>query len=337
MPGLVLAAVLLPLSAQPLMRAVVFALVLINALNLLPFVPLDGGRLMNAVLFSRHRYLELGGTVVGLIGLVAVPDLLPGPPAVWAGLGAGLLIHRSRMIEASAALRRSTHTFDGLTSKLPAESLRALELASSALFQGSMGSERSQASTMAALHEQAATRPARWLHSIVLLATWGAALGLGWSTWQELRHPAPRWTEARGPEQAWYARFPALAGLETKAHPFPGVAAVHQYGRVGPLGEFLVLSVVLEAELRLEDDPTDALRRLKAMVVESEQKLGFKTVSQTATEWERRPALDVTFMVKGQTIESLFVASGNMVHVLSTSRTSASDRALFRESFHLLR
>ena len=187
-PGLLLAAVLLPQAAgHPLVRAVVFGLVFINALNLLPFVPLDGGRLMNTVLFSRHRYLEMIGTLVGVIGLFAVPDLLPGTPGIWAGVFVSMLFHRGKMIEATDKLRRTTHSFEGPTSELPGESIWALQGASHEVLQKSLATERTHTSTMAALHESAATRPAQWIHSIALLAVWAGTLGLAWTTWHELR------------------------------------------------------------------------------------------------------------------------------------------------------
>ncbi len=75
LPGLVLAAALavanIWFQARWLMESVGL-LILVNGINLLPMIPLDGGRLLNAVLFSRNRVLELvfemltAGCVIGL-------------------------------------------------------------------------------------------------------------------------------------------------------------------------------------------------------------------------------------------------------------------------------
>ena len=46
-------------------------LVVLNAFNLLPFGPLDGGRLFQSVLFSRHIALEMAGGILGGLGLIA--------------------------------------------------------------------------------------------------------------------------------------------------------------------------------------------------------------------------------------------------------------------------
>jgi len=43
--------------------------ILINAFNLLPLLPLDGGRLFNLMLFSRHPALELGFRLLTSVGL----------------------------------------------------------------------------------------------------------------------------------------------------------------------------------------------------------------------------------------------------------------------------
>ena len=57
-------------------------LVVLNAFNLLPFGPLDGGRLFQNVLFSRHIALEMAGGILSGLGLIAF--------AIW--LRANLLI-----------------------------------------------------------------------------------------------------------------------------------------------------------------------------------------------------------------------------------------------------
>lgn len=49
---------------------------LINAFNLLPFFPLDGGRFLNEVLFSRNRYIELFFNVIASAALIGCGYLL---------------------------------------------------------------------------------------------------------------------------------------------------------------------------------------------------------------------------------------------------------------------
>ena len=59
-------------EAVPLLRTGAAWLVMLNFLNLLPFEPLDGGKLCNRHLFSRVRWLEAVAVVLGAIGLVLV-------------------------------------------------------------------------------------------------------------------------------------------------------------------------------------------------------------------------------------------------------------------------
>ena len=74
--GLVLGIVCLSVDS-PTLRSAALLLLLINAFNLLPFLPLDGGRLMHLVLFSRQPILE------------AVFRVLTGAVVVWFGWVSG--------------------------------------------------------------------------------------------------------------------------------------------------------------------------------------------------------------------------------------------------------
>lgn len=80
LPGLLLALALWPLNAalwqSQLVESLILYLAFLNALNLLPFYPLDGGHFFNHVLFSRHAYLEAAFSILGVFGLVALAFLL---------------------------------------------------------------------------------------------------------------------------------------------------------------------------------------------------------------------------------------------------------------------
>lgn len=66
-----------------LLRSATLQLLVLNGFNLLPFLPLDGGRLLHVVLFSRQRHLEaffqLGtGILVALLGFLMRAWVLSG-------------------------------------------------------------------------------------------------------------------------------------------------------------------------------------------------------------------------------------------------------------------
>jgi Zn-dependent protease len=61
-PGLMLGAVLLFVGAaaeNSMLIRLAFVFLLLNAFNLLPFFPLDGGRFLNEIIFSRNRVVEM--------------------------------------------------------------------------------------------------------------------------------------------------------------------------------------------------------------------------------------------------------------------------------------
>jgi len=90
------------------------SLVWINAFNLLPIAPLDGGQFFRVLIFSRHRYLELAfGFLAGLLclaGLALGSFVLP-------IIGLGMLLGLPRQ----ARLLRAAKELAGKYPDLPAD------------------------------------------------------------------------------------------------------------------------------------------------------------------------------------------------------------------------
>ncbi|MHC4619469.1 MAG: site-2 protease family protein [Planctomycetota bacterium] len=57
-------------------RRFMIMFLLINTFNLLPFFPLDGGRFLHEVLFSRNRYVELCFTILASLALIGLGLLM---------------------------------------------------------------------------------------------------------------------------------------------------------------------------------------------------------------------------------------------------------------------
>ncbi|HLA84004.1 MAG TPA: site-2 protease family protein [Thermoguttaceae bacterium] len=73
LPGIVLGALLgvaAAIGEWPLMMQAAILLVVINAFNLLPLMPLDGGRVMHAVLFSRHPIFDVVFRAIAAVILI---------------------------------------------------------------------------------------------------------------------------------------------------------------------------------------------------------------------------------------------------------------------------
>lgn len=339
LPGLVLGVCLSPFVAPGTPLALlVLVLVYVNGLNLLPFVPLDGGRLLNTIIFSRFGWLEMLGAIVGVIGIIAVPGLLPGTSGIWAGLFGGMLFHRAKMITAVGGLRKLDTDWSGPTSTLPGDALGALSGAAAEVLKSTLTTDRGRASTIAALHESAATKPASWLASLGLFAAWTLALGAGWMTWQNTQHPTARWEMVRGPEERWTVTFPARVQRTTTPKPGQGLTALHQDTTRFGGAEFSVLTLLFEDEtLALEhDERSDGIMR--NMVTETAKGGSWTVLSEDSLERIGRPGLQVTYREpSGVLVQSLYLASGNAIHVLMTEGASPEANVTFKDSFVLLR
>lgn len=92
-PGILVGWVIIALNSRirsPMLDRVALVTLMVNGINLLPFVPLDGGWVMHAVVFSRHFILETA--FLGLAGASLVGATLLGWGRLWMYLGILILI-----------------------------------------------------------------------------------------------------------------------------------------------------------------------------------------------------------------------------------------------------
>jgi Zn-dependent protease len=125
LPGLLVAVALLVAACLPGMNeqlrnylgwaSAMFAL--INGFNLLPILPLDGGRLLNQVLFSRNRYLEGVFLVVASLALIAL-GVAMATKVLWI-LGIWMLLTVGATFKTNSIAQRVGEQFVG---RLPAVS-----------------------------------------------------------------------------------------------------------------------------------------------------------------------------------------------------------------------
>jgi Zn-dependent protease len=135
-PGIVLGIVLLVWnlrSPDPLKKDAMIALLAVNGFNLLPLGGLDGAKLFQRVLFSRHRFLELGFLAASALGLallaVAIKSWALG---VFAYLGIIVLPQRHLVLRLVRDLREKGVALPRSPAHLEDPPARALFLAARA-------------------------------------------------------------------------------------------------------------------------------------------------------------------------------------------------------------
>ncbi|WP_257454725.1 zinc metalloprotease [Archangium lipolyticum] len=183
-------------KSQGLTEAALLLLAL-NGFNLLPLMPLDGGRLFQLLLFSRHRYLELAFTLLTSLALIGVALALD----TWLLAAVGLfnvmgLFRQARLLRHVHELRAAYPGMAQAPERLDDTSMRALYDAS-LMMVGTSGEHETnayvgRARVMRDLHQRVRQRPPSALASLALSGVWFAGmlalliglLFLGWASRQ---------------------------------------------------------------------------------------------------------------------------------------------------------
>jgi hypothetical protein len=196
------------LEPLPLLRTGAAWLVTLNFLNLLPFEPLDGGKLCNRHVFSRFRLLEAVAVALGTVGLVLV-CLQP----AWYCLALSAVFALAVLVPARYKLARAAADLQARWPALPAEwaelsddQWRDLLRAAQRLvkLKQPFTQLKPDAAQMAvnnfalqfrALHARALSRPESGLLTLAILAVYLSALALGIVTASvtHLRQDTDRW------------------------------------------------------------------------------------------------------------------------------------------------
>jgi Zn-dependent protease len=181
-PGIIAGVLMLKVgNVDGLMHTLAMQLIIINALNLLPVHPLDGGQLFTVLLFSRNRHLEVVFT-----GLTAA---LLGVAAVFGGMWIiAILVYfiisglpfKKRMLDAGANLRGAGmpsdpgHLSEPQQKRLWKETWDALSDAQRTRWRGRA---IDQARAMEQVLEHATMRPPSVGATVMLFVVWFAGLG----------------------------------------------------------------------------------------------------------------------------------------------------------------
>lgn len=203
-PGIILGCIVTTFSIatkSTLLGELGLMLLAINGFNLLPLVPLDGGRLFQLLLFSRHRYLELAFTLLTSLALVGVALAMNAYLLAAVGffnvMGLG---RQARLLRQVHALRSAHPEMTSEPAQLGDSETRALYHAALELV-GTRGEHETQAfkgraRVMRELHQRVPQRPPSALASVALSGLWLAAfvslfIGFVMLTWSpRMKHSA---------------------------------------------------------------------------------------------------------------------------------------------------
>jgi Zn-dependent protease len=205
--------------AVPVLRTGAGWLVTLNFLNLLPFEPLDGGKLCNRHVFSRFRWLEAVMVAVGAAGLVLV---CLHPNWYWLALSAGFAL-----VFLAPARYKLSQVAAELQSRWPHLPPEWADLSEEQWYDFFLGAKRfvkmkqpftqlkpdavqivvnNFALQMRAMQARALARPESTAATLVILAVYLSALALGMATasFTHLSEDMARWrlqTNASGQVQ----------------------------------------------------------------------------------------------------------------------------------------
>jgi Zn-dependent protease len=177
LPGIALAlpvAMAADVFALPVLDRVALMMVILNVLNLLPLLPLDGGWVLQTLLFSRHPALDVafrGLAVLGLIGLgIATGDRILGFLAIPLAVG---LPAQWQVAKLAAALRREQLPLGSPGGGVPRATLeRILERLGSG---GPPAARRLAAQQALAVVDTLGAEPPDWAATLGLLALYVAS------------------------------------------------------------------------------------------------------------------------------------------------------------------
>ena len=176
LPGILIGVVFLILAllrGDSLWRDLGFVLVLLNGFNLLPLGGLDGGRLFQRVLFSRHRHLEIAFLILaGALLLILALSLQEWLLAVFAYFGLVTIPHRYRILRAAHVWRGHAKNLDTDATQLnDADGRTVFQLGRDAIPEQLQDKPRQIASAMENIVEAARPAPG-FLSTIAVLFVW---------------------------------------------------------------------------------------------------------------------------------------------------------------------
>lgn len=178
LPGLIVGLVLHSFTrGAGLGGEIAITAIYVNAFNLLPFEPLDGGRVVGIALFSRSRWLEAAFSALGALALLGVAVSIQ----AWILAVVSLFMlpaipHNLRLADAALRLRQQGVLPASRPEALPTSSLAALDEAAQRLSPAQYAKLPTRVALVRSLHGKMRVAPPGPLATLLILGAYFA----GW-------------------------------------------------------------------------------------------------------------------------------------------------------------
>jgi hypothetical protein len=213
-PGIVLGIVVLVWNVRapdPLKKDAMLTLLLVNGFNLLPLAGLDGGKLFQRVLFSRHRFVEITFLAVtsgalALLGLHWKSWAL----VAFAYLGLLVLPRRYRVLRIVRDLRESHVGVPASRADLEDRQARAMFLAARAALPDQFRARpKAVAAMMREVIDAGQPAPGFWATALLLVGWFfGTTLALGAGAVVAAQSAPEKWQRYEIPAGGFAAEYP---------------------------------------------------------------------------------------------------------------------------------
>lgn len=174
--GFIMGVVGMALHRPPLIGAAL-VVVILNGINLLPILPLDGGRFMQAVLFSRNRWLDIVFRVLTIIGIGGLALVGLGKFLIYAAIPMAMYLPVAfKLGQATDSLRQANLPPPNPNDdRVPPQTADAIITEVKAALPKNVGSKALAQHTLA-VFETLNARPPGVLATLALLAVYGGTI-----------------------------------------------------------------------------------------------------------------------------------------------------------------
>jgi Zn-dependent protease len=325
---------------SPLLRALALQLLLVNAFNLLPMVPLDGGQLFQSLLSGRNRYAEVGFTGVTALMLGAWSVYAHEKIFSWIAYVVLMSVPRlwSRRIAADS-LRLEAVGWPTDPLALDDAQLRRLTEVTRQVQPNPTTTNSVRASLVVDILEKATCPLATLKQSVLLALAWAVTLVgalLGWVvlTWP----PEPKWQPYSPPEGGYVVSFPR-SPVDHSFTPEPPQKIIEVRDTFSWLGnqEYLVEMLIFQDGMGFASPnlPTQLEKAARGMAEHNHEEV----LSVTEVDDQGKKGIEVRLRTKeGAALRARYFAEFNRLIRLTTTPAAELKGGYadeFFASFHL--